>query len=165
MSAPSNPRFDFDSEALDVRLDLSFPADVTRVSQMVFAIMQVVGAMECSHGHEDDIELALQEALANAVRHGAQGDTSKTVDVKVACEAEHGMLIVVSDPGNGFDPQQIPDPMMGENLYSDHGRGIFLINRLMDQVEFRRGGTEICMRKFKKCDVNGNGTNGTNGKH
>ena len=164
MSTPGspNPRVDFNSDATDVRLNLSFPADVNRVSQMVFAIMQVVGAMECSHGHEDEIELALQEALANAIRHGAQGDASKTVQVKVACEAEHGMLIVVGDPGSGFDPKQIPDPLMAQNLYSDHGRGIFLINQLMAQVEFKRGGTEIHMRKFlKKCDTNGNGANGT----
>ncbi len=163
MSASSspNPRVDFNSDALDVRLNLRFPADVTKVSQMVFAIMQVVGAMECAHGHEDDIELALYEALANAIRHGAKADPSKTVEVKVACDAEHGMLIVVGDPGEGFDPKNIPDPLMAENLYSDHGRGIFLINRLMDEVEFKRGGTEIHMRKFGKCAVNGNGSNGT----
>ena len=162
MSDPgsSNPRVDFNSDALDVRLALRFPADVSKVSQMVYAIMQVVGGMECSHGHEDDIELALYEALANAIRHGAQGDPNKSIEVKVACEAEHGMLIVVGDPGVGFDPAQVADPLVGENLYSDHGRGIFLINRLMDEVEFKRGGTEIHMRKFqtKKCPTNGNGT-------
>jgi serine/threonine-protein kinase RsbW len=154
MDPTPNPRVDFNSDTTDVRLDLRFPADANRVSQMVFAIMQVVGGMECAHGHEDDIELALYEALANAIRHGARSDPSKIVEVKVACDADHGMLIVVGDPGNGFDPQQVPDPLMGDNLYSDHGRGIFLINRLMDEVEFKRGGTEIHMRKFVKAKSN-----------
>lgn len=147
---PSNPHFDFDSDTLDVRLDRRFPADVDRVAQMVDAIMQVVNTMECAQGHQDAIELSLQEALVNAIRHGAGNDSTKTIEVRVACEAEHGMLIVVGDPGQGFDPRQVPDPQMADNVYSDHGRGIFLINRLMDQVEFKRGGTEIHMRKFGK---------------
>ena len=57
------------------------------------------------------------------------------------------MLIVVRDPGEGFDPASIPSPIEGERLYLSHGRGIFLINQLMDSVKFQRGGTEIHMRK------------------
>ena len=151
---PQKPQIDFDSDALDVRLDLSFPADREKVSEMVLEIMKEVRCMECASGHEDAIELSLQEALANAITHGAGGDPSKQVEVKVACEAEHGMLIIVRDPGDGFDPLRVPNPQEADNLYSDHGRGIFLINRLMDHVEFKRGGTEIRMRKFK---ANGTG--------
>ena len=150
------PHVDFNSEALDVRLDLRFPADIGRTSQITLAVMQVVGGLACAQGHENEIELALQEALANAIHHGAANDPNKTIDVKVACEADHGVLIIVSDPGDGFDPHEVPDPQQADNLYSDHGRGIFLINRLMDQVEFKRGGTEIHMRKFSKpknCDA------------
>ena len=58
-----------------------------------------------------------------------------------------GMIIVVKDPGSGFDPTDLPNPVVGENLYSEGGRGIFLINRLMDEVRFRDRGTEIWMRK------------------
>jgi serine/threonine-protein kinase RsbW len=57
------------------------------------------------------------------------------------------MIIVVRDSGEGFDPADLPSPVMGEQLFEDHGRGIFLINRLMDEVRFRGGGTEIWMRK------------------
>jgi serine/threonine-protein kinase RsbW len=57
------------------------------------------------------------------------------------------MLIVVRDPGTGFDPADLPSPVTGENLLFNHGRGIFLINELMDDVEYRGGGTEIWMRK------------------
>ena len=144
------PHVDFDSEALDVRLDLRFPADIAKTSQITEAVMRVVAGLACAAGHEAEIELALQEALANAIRHGAENDASKSVQVKVACEAEHGVLIIVADPGDGFDPHEVPNPQQADNLYSDHGRGIFLINRLMDQVEFKRGGTEIHMRKFSK---------------
>jgi serine/threonine-protein kinase RsbW len=57
------------------------------------------------------------------------------------------MLIVVRDPGEGFNPQSVPSPVMGQNVFSEHGRGIFLINQLMDEVRFERGGTEIHMKK------------------
>ena len=147
------PQIDFDANSVDVRLNVSFPADPARLADMVSAIMVVVGAMHCADGHEQEIELALHEAVANAVKHGAGSDPAKSVNCTVACEEKHGMLIVVSDPGNGFDPQNVPNPLIGENLYSDHGRGIYMINRLMDQVEYKKGGTEIHMRKFFK---NGN---------
>jgi serine/threonine-protein kinase RsbW len=103
--------------------------------------------MNCASGHEDDIELALSEALANAVVHGAGMDPTKTVECDVACDEEHGMLIVVRDPGPGFDPEKIADPCCGENIYSSHGRGIYMINQLMDEVHFRKNGTEIHMIK------------------
>ena len=149
-NSPAVPHIDFDSDSLKLRLKMEFPADMERLSEVVDGIMQVVSAMECACGHEGEIDLALREALANAVIHGAGSDPGKTVECRVACEEQHGMLIVVSDPGDGFDPAQVADPLHGENIYSDHGRGIFLINRLMDQVEYKRGGTEIHMRKFPK---------------
>lgn len=57
------------------------------------------------------------------------------------------MLIVVRDPGPGFDPTNLPSPVMGKNLYAHGGRGIYLINELMDEVSIARGGTEIRMIK------------------
>ncbi len=56
-------------------------------------------------------------------------------------------IMVVRDLGPGFDSASIPSPIRGEQVYSSHGRGIFLINELMDEVHFDRGGTEIRMRK------------------
>ena len=103
--------------------------------------------MKCVDGKEEAIELALQEALANAVVHGAKEDPSKIVECLVACDEQRGILIIVRDPGPGFDPQAIPSCTMGENLYSNHGRGIFLINQLMDEVKFHKNGTEIHMVK------------------
>ena len=54
---------------------------------------------------------------------------------------------VIRDPGEGFDPASIPSPILGENIFESHGRGIFLINELMDEVRYERGGTEIHMIK------------------
>ena len=131
-----------------MKLNVTLPADETMVAPTVHRIMEVVRGIECSQGKEFEIETALMEALANAVKHGAGGDPGKKVQCCVACEETQGMLIIVRDPGDGFDPLAIPDPTVGENLYSSHGRGIFMINELMDEVRFEKNGTEIHMRKY-----------------
>jgi serine/threonine-protein kinase RsbW len=119
----------------------------SEVSPVVDRIMQMVHETQCADGKELDIEIALREALANAIKHGANHDPSKLIECVVSCE-DPGILIVVRDPGNGFDPDSVPDPLSGENIYSNHGRGIFMINKLMDEVKFEKNGTEIHMRKY-----------------
>jgi serine/threonine-protein kinase RsbW len=126
---------------------VTFLADRNAVDSVVRSVMNVVREMKCVPGNEDDIELALTEALANAVVHGAKSDPSKLIECDVACDEQQGILIVVRDPGEGFDPAKIANPCEGENLYSNHGRGIYLINQLMDEVQFHKNGTEIRMLK------------------
>jgi serine/threonine-protein kinase RsbW len=138
---------DFDAGKLNLKLSVTLSGDRDAIDPVVRSVMKVVREMKCAEGHEDDIELALTEALANAVVHGAKSDPSKVIECDVACDEERGMLIVVRDPGHGFDPAQIANPCHGENLYSNHGRGIYLINQLMDDVQFHKNGTEIHMRK------------------
>jgi serine/threonine-protein kinase RsbW len=103
--------------------------------------------MECAAGKEFEIETALREALANAIRHGCRHDPSREIRLSVACDDRRGLLLVVRDPGPGFDPAAIPSPIEGQEIYRSHGRGIYLINQLMDEVSFERGGTEIRMLK------------------
>jgi serine/threonine-protein kinase RsbW len=137
----------FDAEKLVLKLSVTLAADRDAVDPVVRSVMDVVREMKCAPGREDDIELALTEALANAVVHGAKNDPSKIIECDVACDELHGMLIVVRDPGTGFDPAKIADPCQGENIYANHGRGIYLINQLMDEVQFHKNGTEIHMLK------------------
>jgi serine/threonine-protein kinase RsbW len=138
---------DFDADKLDLKLSVTLAGDRDAVDPVVRSVMDVVREMKCAPGREDDIELALTEALANAVVHGAQSDPSKTIECDVACDEQRGILIIVRDPGPGFDPTTVANPCHGENLYSNHGRGIYLINQLMDEVQFHKNGTEIHMLK------------------
>jgi serine/threonine-protein kinase RsbW len=103
--------------------------------------------MKCAEGNEYQIELALREALANAIVHGCDNDPNKKVECCVACTESSDIVIVVRDPGQGFALTDVPNPLAGENLHSTHGRGIYLINQLMDEVSFERNGAEIRMRK------------------
>jgi serine/threonine-protein kinase RsbW len=140
-------RCEFREENLLLRLDMTLPGTVEGIQPLVESVMEIVREMGCAEGSEVDVELSLVEALANAVRHGCRNDPGKTIECVVACDQERGMLIIIRDPGEGFDPSQIPDPTVGENVFSAHGRGIYLINQLMDEVCFDKGGTEIRMRK------------------
>ncbi len=137
-----------ESGSLIVRLEVTFAADINSISPVVDGMMRLVSQMGYAAGKEHAVETALREALANAIIHGCKNDPGKQVQCCVACDEENGMLIVVRDPGEGFDPVSLPNPIKGQNVYSDHGRGIYLINLLMDEVTYKRGGREIHMRKY-----------------
>jgi serine/threonine-protein kinase RsbW len=137
---------EFECGELMVRLDMRLPGDPAAISPVVDSVLGMARQMKCAEGREFEIEMALREALANAIRYGCAHDPSREIQCAVACDQSRGMLIVVRDPGPGFDPASIPSPIAGENVFSHHGRGIYLINQLMDEVTFAHGGTEIRMR-------------------
>jgi serine/threonine-protein kinase RsbW len=145
--SPERPLCEFDPKTLASRVDLTIPGEVDAIPPAVEKIMASVREMGCAAGKEFEIELALTEALANAVVHGCEHDPGKDIQVCAGCDPARGILVIVRDPGPGFDPSQVPSPVVGEQVYAESGRGIYLINRLMDDVQFERGGTEIRMLK------------------
>lgn len=129
------------------RFEVILPADVQAISPVVAWVMRLIGDLEYAAGKEYEIEIALREALANAILHGCKGDSSKQIECIVSGDKERGILIIVRDPGPGFDPNAVESPTENQNLFADHGRGIYLINKLMDEVKYENGGKEIHMRK------------------
>jgi len=112
----------------------------------------VGGLMEEKRWPQEDVfavQLALQEAMANAIRHGCRGDVSKHVRCSVSCDESGEVVIVVRDPGAGFDHSAIADPLDAVNIFKPSGRGILLMRELMDHVQFVDGGREVLMRKRK----------------
>lgn len=131
-----------------MELQLDFKADIDNIAPVVQRISDLAVELGCESGRELQIALALQEALANAVIHGSKCDPSKTVECRVSyAEAHpHDILIVIRDAGIGFDPGDVPSPKSGENVHFDHGRGIYMIRELMDEVSFAHNGTELRLR-------------------
>lgn len=140
-------------------LDVVVASAIEAISPAVDQLMQSLKTSCCPPEQEVAVDMALREALANAIVHGNHEDLRKKVRVCCACDAKLGMLIVVKDQGEGFDPSKIPSPLPGRSILSEHGRGIYLINLLMDEVQFRDRGTEICMRKNPHSTVRGSITN------
>ena len=101
----------------------------------------------CLADHQAELEIALREALANAVFHGNRSDAAKKVLVRAYCDPKKGLVIAVRDEGRGFDPAQVPDPRREDRIQLTHGRGIFLMRELMDHIEHRKGGREIVLYK------------------
>src|SRR5260370_19971375 len=108
------------------KLDVTIPADPNAISGVVDGVMQIAREMKCAEGNEYQVELALREALANAIVHGCNNDPTKKVECCVACTESSDVMIVVRDPGEGFSPTAVPSPLAAENLHSDHARGIYL---------------------------------------
>jgi len=147
MPDDSSTRCEFVGRELTLSLDMTIAGKVESISPIVERVMQEVKASGCAEGKEFEVETALQEALANAVVHGCKDDARAEIRIWVGCDKARGMLIVVRDPGAGFDPEKIPSPLQAQRLYAESGRGIYLINQLMDEVRFEKGGTEIWMIK------------------
>lgn len=120
---------------------------ISAISPMVELLMQLIEGYHCVVGKELDVQLALREALNNAVIHGNAMNAHKLVQVRCRCESGTGVQITVTDYGEGFDPGEVPDPLTAERLLAEHGRGIHLMKSVMDEVSFKRGGSEVHMRK------------------
>jgi serine/threonine-protein kinase RsbW len=123
------------------------PSEIGLISPLVDWLTSLIAASRCVSGTEEFVELALREALSNAMLHGNRLDARKLVHIRCCCESSKGVCIVVRDQGNGFDPNKVPDPLAVENLNSEHGRGIHLMKLAMDEISFVRQGTEVRMRK------------------
>jgi serine/threonine-protein kinase RsbW len=123
------------------------PSEIKAISPLVDRLMRLIEGSRCVPGEEPAVELALREALNNAVVHGNGMDARKLVQIRCRCELGEGVFIIVRDQGQGFDPNALPDSPAVENLEAEHGRGIHLMKLAMDKVSFERGGTEVHMRK------------------
>jgi serine/threonine-protein kinase RsbW len=122
-------------------------SEVGLISPLVDWLMSLIVRCGCVRGEEHFVELAIREAISNAVLHGNRSDACKLVHVRCYCESDEGVCVVVRDQGHGFDINNLPDPLAFENLAAEHGRGIHLMRLAMDEVSFRRGGAEVHMRK------------------
>jgi serine/threonine-protein kinase RsbW len=130
-----------------LEVDAWISSEVKAISPLVDRLMRLIEGSHCITGDEPAVELALREALNNAVVHGNRLDARKLVHIRVHCRVGKGISLIVSDQGQGFDARTIPDPLALENLEAEHGRGIHIMKLAMDEVSFQQGGTEVHMCK------------------
>lgn len=125
----------------------SLPSRVVIVSPFVDQLMRFILNFRMADGSEIDIEMALLEALANAVNHGNGDNSAKRVYVTCRCYMDGEVSITVRDEGKGFDSSMVNDPTSLENVLFTHGRGIYLMKTFMDEVSFEENGSVVRMRK------------------
>src|SRR5580693_3847024 len=136
-----------------VELRQSLSSKVAAISPFVDQLMRFVLYFRRADGSEIDIEMALREAVTNAVIHGNSADSCKSVYVACRCYMDGEVSITVRDQGRGFDSNAILDPTLLENLLFTHGRGIYLMKTMMDEVSFEEGGSVVRMRKNSNFDA------------
>ena len=130
-----------------LEIDAWIPSEISKISPLVERLMRLIEGSYCTTGEESAVELALREALSNAVVHGNRLDAHKLVHVRCRCKVGRGISVIVSDQGQGFDPRTVPDSVTVENLEADHSRGIHLMKLAMDEVSFEQRGAEVHMCK------------------
>lgn len=130
-----------------LEIDAWIPSEINAISPLAQRLMRLIEGSHCISGEECAVELALREALSNAVVHGNRLDARKLVHVRCRCKVGEGISLTVSDQGQGFDAHAIRDSVVVENLEAEHGRGIHLMKLAMDEVSFEQRGTEVHMCK------------------
>jgi anti-sigma regulatory factor (Ser/Thr protein kinase) len=130
-----------------LEIDSWMPSEVQAISPLVERLMLLIEGSQCAPGEEFGVELALREALGNAVVHGNHQHPQAKVHIRCRCWPGREISIVVTDQGNGFDFEKTAGDRVSSDPLSEHGRGIQLMKANMDIVHFERGGSEVHMRK------------------
>ena len=124
---------------------LAVPTDVECIEEAVALVTRhCLAGDEARESIRFRLQVALSEALANAILRGNREDRTKRVEVRAELAAA-AIRVSVTDEGAGFDPRLVPEPLDPERLERSDGRGLFLIRSLVDSVEFNEQGNSICM--------------------
>lgn len=129
--------------------ELSYPSRIEAVGDAAAAIAEFL----TRHGISEDVafgvDMAVREAVTNAVVHGNKLDSGKLVEIKLR-NTPSAFEITIHDQGSGFNPDNVPDPTAEENILRTSGRGIFFMRNFMDEVDWTAdptGGTNVRMIK------------------
>ncbi len=124
---------------------LIFPSELENISRVEKLIDDISSSHNLSSEIYGKISVAIIEAVNNAILHGNQLDNSKKVKIDYNID-DKAICFMIEDEGKGFDFSSIPDPTLPENLEKTHGRGIFLMNHLADDIAFNENGALVEMK-------------------
>lgn len=129
--------------------ELKLPSRIEAVAEAATAVSEFLNRIGIDEGVAFGIDMAVREAVTNAVLHGNKLDEAKVVDLKLR-NSPDAFEIIVHDQGPGFNPETVPDPTKDENILKTSGRGIFFMRNFMDTVDWSadpKGGTTVRMKK------------------
>jgi serine/threonine-protein kinase RsbW len=129
--------------------ELTLPSRIDTVATAAAAVAEFVGRSGISDDAAFGIDMAVREAVTNAVLHGNRQDEGKVVEI-ILKSSPDAVEISVHDQGPGFNPEEVPDPTAQENILKASGRGIFFMRSFMDEVNWSirpGGGTTVRMLK------------------
>lgn len=124
------------------------PSTLPVVREVVEEVAQTLAAADWPEDAVFAVRMGLDEAVANAVKHGNKGDASKRVGVEMRLHADR-IELKVRDQGEGFDPAAVPDPTCCDFIERPHGRGVMLIHVYMNEVHYGGKGNEVTMVRLR----------------
>ncbi len=130
-----------------MKKDLNIPSEIGNLRLVEKAIDELSLELDLSDEVYGNVLVATMEATNNAIIHGNNSDPSKNVNIEIQIE-EKELKVLIEDQGTGFDFKSIPDPTSPENLEKINGRGIFLMERLSDEILYLEEG-RIVELKFR----------------
>ena len=119
-------------------------SEITNLRIVERAIDEVSAELGINPENYGKILVCTMEAVNNAIIHGNKANREKIVQIDITPEKE-GLIICIEDQGNGFKPADIPDPTSADNIEKISGRGVFLMSRLADRIEFNKRGNRVTM--------------------
>lgn len=128
--------------------EVVIPSDTLAARAVQMRIVELLEELNYPIPDVMGVRLALEEVLMNAIKHGNEMDPAKVVRVKYEVSPDH-VAVEVEDQGEGFTPENLPDPTLPENLERPGGRGVFLIHQFMSSVEYNRRGNLVRMKKIR----------------
>lgn len=123
-------------------LSIEIASKLDKIHEVESLVDKVSAEMGLSEDHYGNVLIAVTEAVNNAIIHGNKYSEEKSVLISVK-KGEKEIVFTVSDKGNGFDFNNLPDPTAPENIEKPDGRGIFLMKNLSDGVEFDNAGSTV----------------------
>jgi serine/threonine-protein kinase RsbW len=130
-----------------MKKNLNIPSEIENLRIVEKAIDELSLELDLSDEIYGNVLVATMEATNNAIVHGNKTDPEKEVKIKIEY-GERFLKVLIEDQGEGFDHWGIPDPTAPENIEKIHGRGIFLMERLSDEILYLNDG-RIVELKFK----------------
>jgi serine/threonine-protein kinase RsbW len=117
------------------KIEIKIPSELKELSRVEKFVQKIAKKTHLTNDQQDNLAIAVTEAVGNAIVHGNKKDPQKTVIISFILD-KGKVSVFVKDEGKGFDLNQLHDPLSPENLMKDFGRGIFILKTLMDKVDF-----------------------------
>jgi len=134
--------------ANDWNYDQLVPSEPDVCGKVIGILLDQLEKSDWNNKDTFGIHMAMEEAVMNAIRHGNQCSPDKDVHVLIKISTDQ-FYAKITDQGDGFDPNDLPDPTQDENLEKTCGRGVMLMKNFVDEVIYNKKGNSVELKKKK----------------
>ena len=122
---------------------ISSSDSLTVVEKKIDEVTKEANVNEDLYGN---VLIAVTEGVNNAIHHGNKSNPEKNVDINIEINTDNQLVFIIKDQGEGFDPDALPDPTDPANIEKPHGRGVFLMQQLSDEIEYEDEGRTVIIK-------------------